>query len=97
LHSGVLAEFSVKRMQGVELHLRTPSGNFVPVGAELILNNDSNCEAFPVGYDGEVYIPEVKDHFLEGSVNWENHVYYFSVRLPNTNDPIIELGDVSCY
>ncbi len=97
LHSGVLAEFSVKRMQGVELHLRTPSGNFMPVGAEFILNNDSNCETFPVGYDGEVYIPEVKDRLLEGSVNWENHVYYFSVRLPNTNDPIIELGDVPCY
>lgn len=94
-HSGVLAEFSVKRMQGVELHLRTPSGEFVPVGAELELNNNS-CE-YPVGYDGEVFIPEVKEHLLEGSVRWENYVYYFSVPLPYTSDPIIELGEVQCY
>ncbi len=94
-HSGVLAEFSVKRMQGVELHLRTPSGEFVPVGAEFELNN-SSCE-YPVGYDGEVFIPEVKGHLLEGSVKWENYVYYFSVPLPYTSDPIIELGEVQCY
>lgn len=93
--SGVLAEFPVKRMQGIELHLRTPNGKFVPVGAELKL--DDMCESYPVGYDGEVYIPEFKDRLLEGSVNWENRVYYFSVRLPNTHDPIIELGDVLCY
>lgn len=96
-NSGVLAEFSVKRMQGVDLHLRTPNGKFVPVGAELNLNNDNSYERYPVGYDGEVYIPEVKDRLLEGSVNWENRVYYFSVRLPNTRDPIIELGEVPCY
>lgn len=96
-HSGVLAEFSVKRMQGIDLHLRTPDGKFVPVGAELSLNNDSSCESYPVGYDGEVYIPEIKGHLLEGAVNWENHVYYFSMQLPYTHDPIVELGDVQCY
>lgn len=95
--SGVLAEFSVKRMQGVDLHLRMPNGNFVPVGAELILDTDNSCKSYPVGYDGEVYISDVKGRLLEGSVHGENHVYYFSIRLPNTNDPIIELGDVQCY
>jgi outer membrane usher protein len=95
--SGVLAEFSVKRMQGADLHLRTPAGKFVPVGAELKLNNDNSSESYPVGYDGEVYIPEIKGHLLEGSVNWENHMYYFSIQLPKTHDPIIELGDVQCY
>jgi outer membrane usher protein len=94
--SGVLAEFSVKRMQGIDLHLRIPNGKFVPVGAELILNNDCH-ESYPVGYDGEVYVSEIKGHLFEGSVNWENHVYYFSVPLPYTSDPIIELGDVQCY
>ena len=94
-HSGVLAEFLIKRMQGVELHLRTPKGKFVPVGAELELNNNP-CE-YPVGYDGEVFIPEIKGHLLEGSVRWDNYVYYFSVPLPSTSDPIIELGDVQCY
>jgi len=96
-NSGVLAEFSIKRMQGIDLHLKAPNGKFVPVGAELILNNENSCENYPVGYDGEVYISEIKGHLLEGSVNWENHVYYFSVPLPYTNDPIIELGDVQCY
>lgn len=95
--SGVLAEFSVKRMQGIDLHLRLPNGRFVPVGAEFILNSDSSSESYPVGYDGEVYIPEVVGHLLEGSVNWEKHVYYFSVPLPYSHDPIIELGDVPCY
>lgn len=95
--SGVLAEFSVKRMQGVDLHLRTSNGKFIPVGAELRLNNKVCDERYPVGYDGEVYIPEIKNHLLEGSVSWENHVCYFSTRLPNTYDPIIELGDVLCY
>jgi outer membrane usher protein len=95
--SGVLTKFYVRRMQGADLHLRTSSGKYVPVAAEVILNDDSACESYPVGYDGEVYISEVKDRLLEGSVNWENHVYYFSVRLPNTSDPIIELGDVLCY
>lgn len=72
-HSGVLAEFLVKRMQGLDLHLRMPNGKFVPVGSELILDDDKSCENYPVGYDGEVFIPEIKGHLLEGSVNWKNN------------------------
>ncbi|WP_218813706.1 fimbria/pilus outer membrane usher protein [Rickettsiella endosymbiont of Dermanyssus gallinae] len=95
--SGVLVKFPVKHMQGAVMHLLTPSGKFVPVGAELVLNTDHACMTYPVGYDGEVYIPDISDSTLIGSVHWDKHDYYFSVNLPQTDDPIIELGEVPCY
>ena len=69
----------------------------MPAGAEVTLSEDQNCITYPVANDGEVYISDMKARSLEGSVSWSKHTYYFSTRLPNTNDPIIELGDVPCY
>lgn len=95
--SGVLVKFPVKRMQGAVIHLLAPNGKSVPVGAELVLNTDHACMTYPVGYEGEVYIPDINDSTLVGSVHWDNHVYYFAVNIPKTDDPIIELGGVPCY
>ena len=95
--SGALAKFPIKQLQGVVMHLVTPSGKFVPVGAEVLLKQDQGCMSYPVANDGEVYIPEISASPLEGSVNWNNRTYYFSISVPNTNEAIIELGDVPCY
>jgi outer membrane usher protein len=95
--SGVLAKFPVKQMQGVVMHLLMPNGQYVPVGAEVLLNHDQGCITYPVANDGEIYIPDISANLLEGSVNWDNHTYYFSIKVPDTNEAIIELGDVPCY
>lgn len=96
-YSGILAKFPVHHTQGVVMHLLTPQGKYVPAGAEVTLNVDQNCITYPVANEGEVYISDIKDRNLEGSVTWSKQTYYFSTRLANTNDPIIELGDVPCY
>lgn len=96
-HSGVLARFPVQSMQGVVMHLLTPNGKFVPVGAEVAINEDQTHLTYPVAEEGEVYIPDVIERMVEGSVHWDKQTYYFSTRLPKTNDPIIELGEVTCY
>lgn len=96
-YSGVLAKFPIQHLQGVVMHLVTPQGKYAPVGAEVALTIDKNCNTYPVANDGEVYISDIKDRNLEGSVSWSNQTYYFSTRIANTNDPIIELGDITCY
>jgi outer membrane usher protein len=95
--SGALAKFPIKHIQGVVMHLLASNGKFIPVGAEVTLSGDQHCISYPVTDEGEVYISDIHGHRLEGSVHWNDHIYYFSTRLPNTHDPIIELGEVPCY
>jgi outer membrane usher protein len=95
--SGALAKFPIKPMQGVVMHLIGPNGKFIPVGAEVTLSEDQNVITYPVANEGEVYIADVHIRMFEGTVHSDQRIYYFSTRLPNTSDPIIELGEVPCY
>ncbi|MES2997970.1 MAG: fimbria/pilus outer membrane usher protein [Pseudomonadota bacterium] len=93
-YSGVVARFPVKHLQGVVVHLLTPSGKFVPVGAEVILKDDYEKTSYVVGYDGELYLPDVTTSTLNGSVNWSDKTHYFTLHVPRTTEAIIELGNV---
>lgn len=95
--SGVLVKFPIKRIQGVVMHLQAPNGKLVPVGSEFVLSQDQGSTTYPVGYEGEVYIPEINTSTLVGVVRGDNYAYHLFIRLPKTNDPIIELGKVRCY
>lgn len=94
-HSGVLARFAVKQMQGAVGHLITPKGKFIPVGADVQLENSE--ETYIVGYDGEFYLPDITTHLLHGAVTWDEEKCYFTLHLPKTTEAIIELGNITCY
>jgi outer membrane usher protein len=96
-YSGVLARFPVKHLQGVVVHLLTSRGRFVPVGTEVRLKGDPEQTRFVVGYEGELYLPEVTRRTLYGTANWDNQTRHFTLHLPKTTEAIIELGNVSCY
>lgn len=96
-YSGVLARFPVKHSQGAVMHLVMTNGKCVPAGAEVSLNEDAIPTIYPVANEGEIYIPSITTHFLEGAAQWRKDICYFSIRIPNTKDPLIELGEVACY
>lgn len=79
------------------MHLLMPDGKFVPVGAEVVIETDQGCMTYPVANDGEIYIPDISDDTLKGSVHCDKQIYYFSICLSHSDDPIIELGDVPCF
>ena len=96
-YSGVLARFPVKHLQGLVVHLLTPSGKFVPVGAEVTLKGDCEQTSYVVGYDGELYLPRVTHQMLNGVVKWDEKTSYFILNVPKSTEAIIELGNVLCY
>jgi outer membrane usher protein len=96
LYSGVLAKFPVKHIQGLIVHLLKPNGQFVSVGAEVCLNYDPET-LYTVGYEGELYIPDIHTpQLLDGLVIEGGERYHFSVELPRTTDIIIEIGKLIC-
>ncbi|MDQ8038783.1 MAG: fimbria/pilus outer membrane usher protein [Rickettsiella sp.] len=96
-YSGVLAQFPVKHLQGLVVHLLMPNGKFVPVGAEVNLKGDCKKTLHIVGYDGELYLPNVNTGLINGKVNWNEKTYYFILKVPKTTEAIIEMGNVFCY
>jgi len=96
-HSGVLVQFPVKHLQGAIAHLLTLHHQFVPVGAEVTLQGDPEQTDFMVGYEGTLYIPEVVNQTLHGTVRWNNNECHCILNLPKTTAAIIELGNVLCY
>lgn len=96
-HSGQVVKFNVKKIRGVNLHLVMVNGEFVPPGATVKLENDEKGIEYPVSYEGEIYLANVATDTVKGTVEWDDHVCHFTVKLPATDQAITELGNVTCY
>jgi outer membrane usher protein len=96
-YSGVVARFPITHQQGLVIHLLAPNGAVVPVGAEVILQDDATQTPYVVGYEGELYLPEVSTHTIHGLVSWDEKNYRFALHVPETTEAIIELGNILCY
>lgn len=96
-YSGVLVNFPVHSLQGLMIHLKQANGQFVPMGAEVTLQEDARQTIYTVGYDGAIYLPDVTAKMIHGQVQTKTETCTFEAMIPNTTDPIIELGEILCH
>jgi outer membrane usher protein len=90
--SGLVVDFAVSRSRNAIFHLLRPSGEPVPAGSIITAPNG---ERFPVGYDGEAFVTGV-DTGTSLSARWNGTSCAFELVLPETDDPMPDLGTLTC-
>lgn len=93
--SGIIIPFSAKVIRSAILVLKQATGEPVPEGAVATVAGEK--EEFLVGTEGETYLTGL-DNENKVDVVWEEHHCQFSFTSPpaNPNDPIPELGNMTC-
>lgn len=92
--SGVMLTFPVARVYNILFKLVTPSKEPLPSGAIITLDQGTN---YPVGYDGKVFMTENNQtKSISGIVQWENNQCQFYAPLTESQEPIMELGNITC-
>jgi outer membrane usher protein len=90
--SGVIARFPVDRVHGGTFRLLTDAGNAVPAGALVHLKD----QLFPVALDGVTYVTGF-DHGMTASASWPGGQCRFRLAPPPHDEPLPDLGTVTCY
>ncbi len=92
-NSGVLVKFPITSTRGATLTINLQDGKPLPAGASVQIEGQQ--QAFPVGFDGELYITGLAAHnTLRAS--WDHQSCKISVDLPETKDPLPDLGTYIC-
>jgi outer membrane usher protein len=90
--SGVVLDFEVTRSRGAMFRLQREGGEPVPAGSII---STANGEQFPVGYDGAAFVTGI-DHGADMAARWNGTVCRFQLTLPDNDDPLPDLGAVTC-
>ncbi len=90
--SGVVLDFEVTRSRGAMFRLQRKGGEPVPAGS---LITTANGEQFPVGYDGAAFVTGI-DNGAGMAARWNGTVCRFQLALPDNEDPLPDLGAVTC-
>ncbi|MBU6509312.1 MAG: fimbrial biogenesis outer membrane usher protein [Gammaproteobacteria bacterium] len=92
-NSGVIVKFPVTSLRGATLTIQLADGKPLPAGANVQILGQT--QEFPVGLDGEVYVTGLAaQNTLRAS--WNDESCDISVSLPNTKDPLPDLGTFVC-
>jgi outer membrane usher protein FimD/PapC len=81
----------VQRISPAVFRLVLPDDVPVPAGAEVRLNGG----VFPVAMDGFTYVTTL-DHGVAGSATWEGGRCVFRVEPPPVDDPLPDMGVITC-
>lgn len=93
VNSGVIVKFPITSTRGATLTIKLADGKPLPAGATVqILGQTQN---FPVGLDGEVYLTGLQAH-NEIEANWDHQSCRLQVSMPQTDDPLPDLGTFTC-
>lgn len=95
-HSGVLVNFTAKKVRSVAMHLQLDSHSYVPAGAYVTLDNASTAEEMPIGYFGTLFIQNETDNIVSGVAHWGPKHCRFRVTVPLQKTLITQLGNVQC-
>jgi outer membrane usher protein len=90
--SGLVVDFAVSRSRNAIFRLLRASGEPVPAGSIITAPNG---ERFPVGYEGEAFVTGV-DTGTSLSARWNGTSCAFELVLPETDDPMPDLGTLTC-
>ena len=89
--SGAVVRFPVKRAEAATMRLVTQDGNPVPAGATASLGGS----AYPVALDGLLYVEGLQG-LARVRVAWKDGQCSFDARRPAGNEPVPDLGTVTC-
>jgi outer membrane usher protein len=89
--SGPVVRFPVVRASATTLRLLLQDGSPVPAGARVQTRN----EQVPVAMDGLVYLTAAAGRH-EASAEWQGQRCFFSFDRPEGDDPLPDLGNVTC-
>ena len=92
-NSGVIVKFPVTSQRGATLTIKLADGKPLPAGATVQVVGQT--QAFPVGLDGEVYLTGLQVH-NEIEASWDHQSCKINVSLPQTSDPLPDLGTFIC-
>jgi outer membrane usher protein len=92
--SGVRARFDVKRSKSATAQIMMDSGEPVPTGASVKL--EDHAQSYPVAYDGEVFLTDLKVGTWKGEAQWKGNRCSFTIQLDKTDDPMPYLGAIGC-
>ena len=92
-NSGVLLKFPVTSQRGATLTIKLTDGKPLPAGASVQILGQT--QPFPVGLNGEVYVTGLAAHNTLRAT-WNGESCEISVSLPNTTDPLPDLGTFVC-
>ncbi|MGA7964953.1 MAG: fimbria/pilus outer membrane usher protein [Gammaproteobacteria bacterium] len=91
--SGVVETFPVTNTHGATFTVHLADGKDLPAGATVHIVGHS--QTFPVGLNGEVYLTGLSAHnFVEAT--WDHQTCRFIVAMPQSKDPIPDLGTFKC-
>jgi len=93
--SGVIADFSPRKLHPVRVTVRLENGDYPPIGAPVLFTGVS--EPFVVGHHGEIFIPDLTST-LTARMTLVTAWCYFQVQPPSRTPPdaIPQLGPVVC-
>ncbi|MFA5548449.1 MAG: fimbria/pilus outer membrane usher protein [Porticoccaceae bacterium] len=90
--SGVTLEFPVTRSRNALFRLELDNGDPLPTGAVVVATDGT---LFPVGLRGEVFATDLEPvNRLEA--RWRGQRCPFTLRVPDSDEPLVELGAVAC-
>lgn len=87
--SGAKAYFKINRASFLTLHLIQTNGRYVPVGSDVVLNDQSR---YLVGYDGLLFFNKEITHTITGKVHWDHGHCQF--KLPALSNPLNRLRTI---
>ena len=91
--SAAFVKFNVSNTRGATLTIDRGDGKPLPPGASVHIAGEK--KTFPVGLDGELYITGLKSH-NELEADWDDQHCRFVVDMPESNDPLPNLGTYTC-
>lgn len=91
--SAAFVKFPVSNNRGATLTIKLEDGKPLPAGATVQIVGDK--QTFPVGLDGELYIIGLSAH-NELEANWNQQHCRIVVDMPETKDPLPDLGTFTC-
>ncbi len=92
-NSGVVVKFPITSTRGATLTITLQDGKPLPAGATVQIVRQQ--QTFPVGLDGEVYLTGLATH-NRLRASWDHQSCELNVSLPQTNDPLPDLGTFIC-
>jgi outer membrane usher protein len=97
LRSGSRIPFEVKRIQAVTGKLSLPiDGKWKPAEyLEARFMRDGKEISFPTGKGGEFYLEDLSPGVYAGSVESDGKRFRFELKVPETKDMIIDLGELT--
>jgi outer membrane usher protein len=91
--SGVVVKFPIAFSRGATFTVKLADGQPLPAGATVRVVGHQ--QDFPVGLNGEVYVTGLEPHnAIEAS--WDHQSCRLNLNLPQTQDPLPDLGTFTC-